>query len=123
MPFSVQDAADSATESMESGLKNDFTLVNAYSWEGGRGSRGDFWRSMGVSMPAREIPLGGMWDYRTDLKDCLYSFQRESIPSSVYCPVPSTVQGERGVKELHLLQIIEEVVMVTLCRILKCFQF
>jgi hypothetical protein len=56
-------------------------------------------------------------------KNRLYSLQRESIPSSVYCPVPSTVQGERGAKELHLLQIIEEVVMVTLCRILKCFQF
>lgn len=48
----MQNAADSATEYMEPGLKNDFTLVNAYSWEGGRGSRGDFWRSIGVSMPA-----------------------------------------------------------------------
>lgn len=33
------------------GLRNAFTLVNAYTWEGGRGTRCDFWRSMGVVVP------------------------------------------------------------------------
>jgi hypothetical protein len=52
-------------------------------------------------------------------KNRMYNFQRESVSSSVYYLVPSTVQGERGVKGLHLLQIIEEVVVMTLCRIWK----
>jgi len=39
------------TEIVEPGLKNDFTLVNAYTWEGGRGVRCDFWRAMGVLVP------------------------------------------------------------------------
>ena len=33
------------------GLKNDFRLVNAYTWEGGRGYRCDFWRSVGAIVP------------------------------------------------------------------------
>lgn len=33
------------------GAVNDFTLVNAYTWEGGRGVRCDFWRSMGEIVP------------------------------------------------------------------------
>lgn len=49
-------------------------------------------------------------------KNRMYNFQRASISSSAYYLVPSTVQGERRVKGLHLLQTIEEVVMVTLCR-------
>lgn len=32
-------------------LQNNFTLVNAYSWEGGRGYRCDFWRSIGAIVP------------------------------------------------------------------------
>ncbi len=39
------------TDIVEPGLKNDFTLVNAYTWEGGRGVRCDFWRAMGVLVP------------------------------------------------------------------------
>jgi hypothetical protein len=27
-------------------LKNDFKIVDAYDWEGGRGKRCDFWKSM-----------------------------------------------------------------------------
>ncbi|TKA40499.1 hypothetical protein B0A54_08956 [Friedmanniomyces endolithicus] len=30
---------------------NDFRLVNAYTWEGGRGTRCDFWKSMGDLVP------------------------------------------------------------------------
>lgn len=33
------------------GAVNDFQLVNAYTWEGGRGMRCDFWRSMGELVP------------------------------------------------------------------------
>jgi hypothetical protein len=39
------------TEYMGPGLRNNFSLVNAYTWEGGRGFRCDFWRSMGVIVP------------------------------------------------------------------------
>lgn len=34
------------------GLRNDITLVDAYAWEGGRGVRCDFWRSVGEIVPA-----------------------------------------------------------------------
>ena len=33
------------------GLRNHFTLANAYTWEGGRGHRCDFWKSVGVVVP------------------------------------------------------------------------
>ncbi|KAK5071993.1 hypothetical protein LTR64_004227 [Lithohypha guttulata] len=33
------------------GTINDIRLVNAYTWEGGRGTRCDFWRSMGEIVP------------------------------------------------------------------------
>ena len=33
------------------GLMNDFTAVNAYEWEAGRGYRCDFWRSVGAIVP------------------------------------------------------------------------
>ncbi|KAK5168275.1 uncharacterized protein LTR77_006844 [Saxophila tyrrhenica] len=33
------------------GLMNDFSLVNAYTWEGGRGMRCDFWKSVGGIVP------------------------------------------------------------------------
>lgn len=33
------------------GATNDFSLVNAYDWEGGRGYRCDFWRSVGEIVP------------------------------------------------------------------------
>lgn len=34
------------------GLRNDFTLEDAYTWEGGRGVRCDFWKSVGEIVPA-----------------------------------------------------------------------
>ncbi|KAL8817121.1 MAG: hypothetical protein Q9223_003983 [Gallowayella weberi] len=39
------------TQFRDPGLRNDFTLVNAYTWEGGRGLRCDFWRSIGRIVP------------------------------------------------------------------------
>jgi carboxylesterase type B len=33
------------------GAQNNITLVNAYTWEGGRGQRCDFWRSVGAIVP------------------------------------------------------------------------
>jgi hypothetical protein len=34
------------------GLANNFTLVDAYTWEAGRGMRCDFWRSVADIIPA-----------------------------------------------------------------------
>jgi carboxylesterase type B len=34
------------TQFADPGLKNDFKIVDAYDWEGGRGKRCDFWKSM-----------------------------------------------------------------------------
>lgn len=39
------------TEYVGPGLENAFTVVDAYTWEGGRGYRCDFWRSMGLKVP------------------------------------------------------------------------
>lgn len=35
----------------EPGLLSNFSLVDAYSWEGGRGKRCEFWKSMGEIVP------------------------------------------------------------------------
>lgn len=35
----------------EPGLMNSFEIVDAYTWEGGRGVRCDFWRSVGAIVP------------------------------------------------------------------------
>lgn len=40
-----------ATEYVQPGLADALTLVNAYTWEGGRGYRCDFWRSVGALVP------------------------------------------------------------------------
>ena len=48
---SLSPLVPNVTEFVGPGLRNDFTLVNAYTWEGGRGTRCDFWRSMGVIVP------------------------------------------------------------------------
>lgn len=39
------------TQYRNPGLRNNFTLVDAFTWEGGRGARCDFWRSMGPIVP------------------------------------------------------------------------
>lgn len=49
-----QDVTDSGTDTtfyVGRGLENDFTEVNAYTWEGGRGYRCDFWKSVGIIVP------------------------------------------------------------------------
>jgi len=52
-PFqmSVGTGSPNSTEFEEPGLRNQFSVVNAYTWEGGRGTRCDFWRSVGVVVP------------------------------------------------------------------------
>jgi carboxylesterase type B len=41
----------SVTQFMDPGLKNNITLVDASAWEGGRGQRCQFWRTMSPSVP------------------------------------------------------------------------
>jgi len=48
---SFSKVAPNITESEEPGLMNSFEVVNAYTWEGGRGQRCDFWRSVGPIVP------------------------------------------------------------------------
>lgn len=36
---------------VDPGLENDFSIVDAYAWEGGRGTRCDFWREVGSLIP------------------------------------------------------------------------
>ncbi len=43
--------APNITAFEEPGLRNEFSVVDAYTWEGGRGVRCDFWRSMGGIVP------------------------------------------------------------------------
>jgi hypothetical protein len=38
---------------VEPGLVPNFTVVNAYDWEGGRGARCDFWKSIGAIVPEK----------------------------------------------------------------------
>ena len=53
VPFStvVLGSTVNVTEDMEPGLMNDITLVNAFTWEAGRGYRCDFWRSVAAIVP------------------------------------------------------------------------
>lgn len=39
------------TQFREPGLRNNFTLVDADIWEGGRGTRCEFWKRLGPSIP------------------------------------------------------------------------
>lgn len=39
------------SESVGPGLVNHFTVVDGYTWEGGRGARCDFWRQVGPIVP------------------------------------------------------------------------
>lgn len=47
----VGDRDKNVTLHSEPGLRNDFRVVDAYAWEGGRGARCDFWRSIGSIVP------------------------------------------------------------------------
>lgn len=51
-PISVEVVTGvNATEDAGPGLVNNITLVNAYTWEAGRGYRCDFWRSVSAIVP------------------------------------------------------------------------
>lgn len=50
-PFNLSYINANLTEHGEPDLVNDITLVNAYSWEAGRGYRCDMWRSLGAIVP------------------------------------------------------------------------
>ncbi|KAL2401470.1 Chlorogenic acid esterase [Exophiala dermatitidis] len=49
--FNLSYIAANLTEYGEPGLVNNITLVNAYTWEAGRGYRCDLWRSLGAIVP------------------------------------------------------------------------
>ncbi|MCJ1457356.1 hypothetical protein MMC28_007724 [Mycoblastus sanguinarius] len=55
IPFSSQTGIDPTAPNItlfeNPGLVNSFEIVNAYTWEGGRGFRCDFWRSVGAIVP------------------------------------------------------------------------
>lgn len=40
-----------ATQHVGPGLVNDFSIVDAGTWEGGRGARCEFWKSIGKFVP------------------------------------------------------------------------
>ncbi|KEF52402.1 uncharacterized protein A1O9_11643 [Exophiala aquamarina CBS 119918] len=42
------------------GLRNDILLVDAWTWEAGRGYRCEFWRSVGPIVPEWEVPFLGL---------------------------------------------------------------
>ncbi|KAL8628171.1 hypothetical protein Q9189_006107 [Teloschistes chrysophthalmus] len=50
-PYPGQSDIPNVTQLGEPGLRNEFSFVNAYTWEGGRGMRCDFWRSVGGIVP------------------------------------------------------------------------
>lgn len=50
-PISVPVGAVNVTEMVGPTLKNDISIVDGYTWEGGRGVRCEFWRSIGASVP------------------------------------------------------------------------
>lgn len=52
IPTSVFAISVNITEMYDPGLMNHFTIANAYDWEGGRGRRCDFLRSIAAAMPA-----------------------------------------------------------------------
>lgn len=49
--FSLSYIDANLTEPGEPDLSNSITLVNAYTWEGGRGYRCDMWRGLGAIVP------------------------------------------------------------------------
>jgi len=49
--FGFRDRLFFAQEYRGPGLRNNISLVDAYSWEGGRGARCQFWREVGGRVP------------------------------------------------------------------------
>lgn len=54
VPFEASQSGISVnfTEYMEPGIQNDFSVVDALTWEGGRGARCEFWRRIASRVPA-----------------------------------------------------------------------
>ncbi|KAF2203674.1 carboxylesterase type B [Delitschia confertaspora ATCC 74209] len=50
-PYEKIQFGTNVTQYMEPGLKNAFSVVDAYTWEGRRGKRCEFWRNMAVKVP------------------------------------------------------------------------
>jgi hypothetical protein len=52
-PFStnITQIGHNITETGSPGLRNNIALVDAWTWEAGRGYRCEFWRSMGAIVP------------------------------------------------------------------------
>lgn len=51
VPFVTPEYGVNVTQNQGPGLRNNITLTNAWTWEGGRGVRCDFWRSMAALDP------------------------------------------------------------------------
>jgi hypothetical protein len=49
--FNTADASINITRSIGPGIEADFAIVDAWSWEGGRGERCDFWKQIGALVP------------------------------------------------------------------------
>lgn len=47
----ASNAGVNVTQFTEPGLQNDFRAVDAFAWEGGRGKRCEFWRSIADRIP------------------------------------------------------------------------
>jgi len=50
-PFSTNVIGFNVVEYQEPGLRNAITVANAYTWEGGRGQRCNFWKQMSPYVP------------------------------------------------------------------------
>lgn len=51
VPYTYASQFGQVTQFKEPGLQNKFEKVNAYTWEGGRGQRCDFWKTMAPRIP------------------------------------------------------------------------
>lgn len=52
-PANVSSFGMTVLENLEPGLLNNITLVNAATWENGRGARCDWWRSISADVPEK----------------------------------------------------------------------
>ena len=52
VPYQSSQTGINFTQFQEPGIQNDFSVVNALTWEGGRGERCEFWRSIASRVPA-----------------------------------------------------------------------
>ncbi|KAF2651659.1 alpha/beta-hydrolase [Lophiostoma macrostomum CBS 122681] len=51
VPYEMPSLWGNVTQYTEPGLENDFSIANAYTWEGGRGARCEFWKSVASKIP------------------------------------------------------------------------